>query len=143
MPEGITATVAAFGNPAIWWLCLPTLVAAGYLGWRRRDRVLGFLMVIFLSQYLPWMVVPRKVTFIYHFFPMVPLLVLLLIRVLQLVWLERQADKLSLKPLKLIYGVYFGLAAALFIAFYPVISGATSSVWYIDHFLKWLPGWYF
>ncbi len=143
MPNGITATVAAFGNPAIWWICLPVVFAGLVMAIQQRDRVMLFLLVIFLSQYLPWIVVPRKVTFIYHFFPMVPTLVLMIIRMFQLIWEQRLAEGRSLRILRLAYGGYFALAAGLFLLFYPVISGAHTTVWYVDHVLKWLPGWYF
>jgi hypothetical protein len=142
MPAGFTGTVSAFGNPAIWWACFPALAVGAWLAITRRDRALAFLLMVLLSQYLPWIVAPRKVTFIYHFFPMVPVLCLLIVRILQTLWRERQTAGLPLKPLRVAYGVYFGLAIALFVAFYPVISGVTVPVDWVNA-LRWLPGWYF
>jgi dolichyl-phosphate-mannose--protein O-mannosyl transferase len=142
MPAGVTATVAAFGNPLIWLACFPAIAAAAWMGIRRRDRALVFLLAVLLAQYLPWIVAPRKVTFIYHFYPMVPILCLLIVRLLQLWWDGRRDAGRSLKPLRVAYGIYFGLAIALFVAFYPVISGATVPADWVKY-LHWSPSWFF
>jgi 4-amino-4-deoxy-L-arabinose transferase-like glycosyltransferase len=148
MPAGLTATVAAFGNPAVWWLSLPAVLAGAWRAIRRRDPVLVFLVAVFLSMYVPWMVAPRKVTFIYHFFPMVPVVILIIVRLMQ----GFRADALGspgqgqalreARALNRIYALYLGLAVLVFAAFYPVLSGATVSLSWV-RFLHWLPGWFF
>jgi predicted membrane-bound dolichyl-phosphate-mannose-protein mannosyltransferase len=142
MPQGLTATVVAFGNPAIWWLSVPALAAAVWRAWRRKDVVLVFLVAIFLSMYLPWIVAPRKVTFIYHYFPMVPVVILMIVRLMQGFREDSQGNALELRSLNRIYAVYLGLALLLFLLFYPVLSGVTVPVWYVN-LLHWLPTLFF
>ncbi|NLC45190.1 MAG: phospholipid carrier-dependent glycosyltransferase, partial [Clostridiales bacterium] len=80
-----------------------------------------------------WMLVPRS-AFIYHFFPMVPFMMLTVVYVIKQ-WIEKGKSK------KVVYG-YLGLVLALFILFYPAISGMIVPEGYI-RFLRWLPSWYF
>ena len=50
-------------------------------------------------------------------------------------WIEKGRSK------KVVYG-YLGLVLALFILFYPAVSGLIVPEGYI-RFLRWLPSWYF
>ena len=74
------------------------------------------MLIAFLSQYLPWVVVPRS-TFIYHYFASVPFIIvaaaLLLDRIRRK---SRQAFIASA-------GILMAVALLLFIAFYPLESG--------------------
>jgi len=88
-PEGQSATIAAFGNPAVWWVGLLAL-AAVMLIWllrhvsargrvtlrtRQNDMRPAILLLGFAAQYVPWTLVPRG-TYIYHYFPSVPFIIL-------------------------------------------------------------------
>jgi len=88
--KGNTAqTIAAFGNPAVWWGGLAAIAAVALL-WlsRHLDREKGLvlhtrqndmrpaiLLIGFAAQYVPWTLVPRG-TYIYHYFPSVPFIIL-------------------------------------------------------------------
>ena len=72
--------------------------------------------------------------FIYHYFPSVPFVVLMIGYCMQ----QFVGWKPKLKVNCLVYG---GLAVALFVMFYPVISGVAVSPEYVKHYLKWFDSW--
>lgn len=87
-PDGLRQTIAAFGNPAVWWGGLVGL-AGMLLFWLKHHIVHGsytlhpykqdtrplLLLICIAAQYLPWVLVPRG-TYIYHYFPTVGFIVL-------------------------------------------------------------------
>ena len=77
-----------------------------------------------------------RTTFEYHYFPSTLFLVLALGLVL---------DEFIQRCRKWKGPVYAltGGSVALFIAFYPVLTGLMVPVWYTSGLLKWLPSWPF
>lgn len=87
-PAGMSQTIVAFGNPAVWWGGLAGL-AAVILMWALRhvhrdglslhvkvnDMRPAILLIGLAAQYVPWTLVPRG-TYIYHYFPSVPFIIL-------------------------------------------------------------------
>ena len=146
-PEGYSRTILAFGNPAVWYMgVLGTLLTAVIWAarhWNRRDGITllssgedpapALLLISFLAQYLPWVLVPRG-TYIYHYFPSVPFIILC--NMCALSWLEKRRPKAA----RIILWAELDLALALFIAFFPYISGVTASKAWLDA-MKWFPGW--
>jgi len=134
----VNAGITSFGNPAVWWFGIAATIAAITAVIRNKGftksssrYVPVFLLVAFAAQYLPWMMVDR-LTFIYHFFPSVPFVVLLI------TWFFRRYVK---KPA--IMYAYAGVVFALFALFYPVLSGLPMDVAFVRNWLVWLPGWVF
>lgn len=134
LPEGLVSSIASFGNPAIWWLTIPAVISAAVLAIRRRDARMGVVLVAFLFQYLPWVGIARLV-FIYHFFSAIPFVILCIVEVLRT--LESRFPRF-----RIAVWCYLGLVAALFVLFYPVLSGMTVPAGYVAG-LKWLPTWIF
>ncbi len=134
LPDGKLSSIISFGNPLVWWPGFIAVLASFYTAFRRKDKHLAVLLVAFCSQYLPWILVPR-LTFIYHYFAMVPFMVLCLTYFLKDL-MEDYPDKR-----KWVYGYLTGVLL-LFIVFYPLLSGMVIpkdySIW-----LRWLPGWNF
>lgn len=130
MREGISA----FGNPLVWWAGIPAFVYILYLGFRKKDKNAGFLVIGYLAQYAPWFLVNR-VVFIYHYFPSVPFITVMVAYCLK--------NFCDVNPKKRKYAVWTYVAAAiiLFIMFYPVITGTPVSLSYVKHFLKWSEQW--
>ena len=132
-------SLAAFGNPAVWWSGLvATLFAAGCLALRKikqRDdaSLLTYLMICLGGALLPWVFITRA-TFIYHYFASVPFIILATAQGLR--YLERHNKKLS-HALMLVLGV---AAVALFIAFFPYASGVTASTKWLSA-MQWFKGW--
>ncbi|MFC4600216.1 phospholipid carrier-dependent glycosyltransferase [Cohnella hongkongensis] len=136
LEQGQAQSIAAIGNPLIWWGGLAALLASWWLGFRRRDRIVLTLAVAYLSFYVPWMVAPRSITFLYHYFPMVPLLIL------SIVWMLRWFEERSYNGRRVTLAV--GVAAAgLFVWFYPVYTGMTISREWMNVMIRWLPSWGF
>ena len=132
---GLRENISAFGNPAVWWVGIP---AGVYMFWRaiaRRDGTAAFLLTGYAAQYLPWCLVSRT-TFIYHYFPSVPFVVLMLVHSLNC-WKERLPRRV-LAGVCLVYGA---LAFGLFLLFYPVLSGQPAEAGFIVSHLRWLDSW--
>ncbi|WP_052310060.1 glycosyltransferase family 39 protein [Paenibacillus senegalensis] len=134
LPADQVSSIVSMGNPAIWWP--GTLAALVTAAWLVKGRSKGMLVVVvgFASQYIPWMLVPR-LTFIYHYFAMVPFIILVLTY-----WFKRGMEA---NP-RLNYAVYgyVGICIALFAWFYPILSGMTISKTYAS-LLKWFQSWHF
>lgn len=132
---GYTVRFAAFVNPVVCWgglLAVLTLaVRAG--GWRCGKAL--FLLIGYLSQLLPWLLIGR-ITFAYHYFPSVVFLVLALCYVFN--ELMERSPAVRWKPA--VWGVTGG-AAALYAMFYPVLVGLPVPQWYTACFLRWFPSW--
>ena len=146
-PQGMEMTIMAFGNPAVWWIGAAMLVALP-IAWCvrhvRRDSSLALhavnwdpriavILLSFFAQYLPWMLVPRG-TYIYHYFTAVPFVILANVYVFA--WLEEKKKGLG----KWLVFDQVLIALALFIAFFPYISGVMVSQKWLEA-MKWFPGW--
>lgn len=135
LPEGKVSSIVSMGNPAVWWIGTLAVVAALFMAWKRRERGMLVPLVAFFSQYLPWMLVTR-LTFIYHFFAMVPFLVLCIVYVCKVLEEEGKLHRLVK------YG-YMSVVLALFAMFYPILSGLVVDKSYVRDVLRWFPTWYF
>jgi len=131
--DSLRRVIVLLGNPAIWWLGIPASLYMVYLWIDRKDRKAAFLMIGYLAQYLPWILVSRYV-FIYHYFASVPFITVMCIYALT------DIGKRFPKFRKAVY-VYVAVAVLLFILFLPILNGSEVSVDYITHFVKWSPGW--
>jgi dolichyl-phosphate-mannose--protein O-mannosyl transferase len=134
LPTGTVSTIASFGNPAIFWPGIPAVAAAAFLAVRRRDPGLGVILLALVFQYLPWVGINR-LAFIYHYFSTVPFLILCIVASIRGV-------ELRYPRFRTITWGYLGMAAALFILFYPVLSGLQVPQSYVAS-LRWLPTWNF
>lgn len=125
--------ISAFGNPLVWWAGIPAFIYMLYLLYKERDKKAAFLTVGYLSQYVPWFFVTRTV-FIYHYFPSVPFVTVMLGYSFY-----RVVDKQP-KFKKATY-VYAALAIGLFILFYPVLAGKAINPEFAQRWLKWFESW--
>ena len=135
LSDGMREGISAFGNPLVWWLGIPAFLYMIYLSLFKKDRRALFLVIGYLAQYLPWLLV-KRLTFIYHYFPCVVFLALMIgysFRNLK-EYLPRRRYILWL----LIYG---GIAFGLFLLFYPVLAGQPVNREYVKTFLKWFDTW--
>lgn len=134
--ESVTDTlksgISSMGNPLVWWVGILAFLYMIYLIIRDKDRVALFLFVGYLAQYLPWMLVSRC-TFIYHYFPSVPFVVMMIGYSIYRIARDKKAFKIGA-------GVYVALAVLLFFAFYPVLSGYPVTLEYAK-LLKWFDSW--
>jgi len=128
---GTRGAIAAFVNPFVCWGGLLAMVGMGYLALFRRDEKAAFILIGYLAQLVPWMLVSR-IKFNYHYFGCVVFLCLALGYAAAV--LDRGGRRKS------VYAMV-GVSTALFILFYPVLSGVAVSGQYGDIFLKWLASW--
>jgi dolichyl-phosphate-mannose-protein mannosyltransferase len=142
------STIMTLGNPAVWLGGLVALLAVMGIWLRQhlRTRPLrisgrtmhddmrpGLLVISFMAQYLPWILVPRG-TYIYHYFPAVPFIILCTVLALYYCGLRRQ--KLAL----VIIISFTAMAGLLFVAFFPYVSGLRVSKAWLDA-MQWIPNW--
>jgi len=129
--DGISTSIAAFGNPAVWWIGIAALAYCARSILKQFNTIIFFLFVAYASLYLPWIFIGRT-TFIYHYFPCVPFVILMITYMFKH-WAVLRKPK--------VIAIYLTLTLILFIAFYPVISGHPAQKSYVDTFLKWSPTW--
>ena len=134
--DGTKMAFGAFLNPVFCWAGLLAIFANGIFAVKDRDGKAAFIVIGYLAQLLPWVLVTR-LTFAYHYFPSEVFLLLALcnvwsrLRELAVPWWRRN-----------MYAVT-GVCAGLFVAFYPVLTGLRTAVWYTRTFLRWFPSWPF
>ncbi len=132
---GLREGISAFGNPAVWWPGIPAFLYMVFLWAARKDRTAAFLATGYLAQYLPWFFVTRT-TFIYHYFPSVPFVVLMIMY--SFAQWKKKAARPAFLAAVLLYGL---LAVLLFLLFYPVLSGQPVEADFVARFLRWFPTW--
>ena len=131
--EGLCSSVAALGNPAVWWC--GTLSVLYLLVKPKKTRADAFVLIGFAAQYLPWALITRPL-FLYHFYASVPFVILAAVIALDDLSSRWKACR-RLAPMLIL------CAALLFVMFYPILSGAVTDRSYVIQVLQWLPGWQF
>lgn len=109
------------------------LVAMGIVArsaWQRRNLALGVVLLAASVQYLPWVAVGR-VTFLYHYLPIVPFLALALAWAL-VEWVPDHRRRLAIAGAT-------GAAVVFFLAVLPVLAGWSMPVGYLDAVRSALP----
>jgi dolichyl-phosphate-mannose--protein O-mannosyl transferase len=129
----MVSTIVAMGNPAVWWTSFLFVILNVEHALRRRSFSSIFLSVLFFFQWLPFALISRT-TYLYHFYSCVPLLCLTTAYFVNNCWNTKYGK------LKVI--AYFAVVAALFVFFYPAISGMPVPTSWIES-LKWLRSWVF
>jgi dolichyl-phosphate-mannose-protein mannosyltransferase len=133
LPQDKVSSIVSFGNPLVWWPGIVAVFGAVYMAFKTRNKQLAFLLIAFITQYAPWILITR-LTFIYHYFAMVPFMVLCLTY-----FIVHVMDKYPERK----RWVYLFLAAVgvVFLMYYPILSGAVVNKYYTMYFLRWLPSW--
>ncbi len=136
LPDGWIGCISTFGNPAVWWAGTAAIVwlMIRLFRARRFDLPAAFLLAGFLTEFLPWVLVPRTM-FIYHYFASVPFFVLAIVLYIR-DWEARKPENRKAT------NIYVAIVVVLFVMFYPVLSGMPIPLWY-ERILKWLPSWIF
>jgi len=127
---GVRAGMSSLGNPMVWWF---GIFATGFAIYslakkRRHERDTVFLLIAYAANFLPWIFITR-LTFIYHYFPSVPFVVLLIA-----LFFRHHVRR------EWMCFVYVGAVVALFILYYPVLSGMPISAEFINVLrMRWVP----
>ena len=134
LKSGKISVVSTFGNPVIWWAAIPALFYNLYLWQIGRDKASGYLCISYFAMLFPWLFIHRTV-FIYQYFACSMIQILMLGNCLRFVRNEKQKRNMGL--------VIFYLAAviAVFLLFYPVLSGYPVKKVFAEQWLEWLESW--
>lgn len=129
----------SIGSPGVWWVaaigafCLCTEAAFG--GFRRAGKEkrvpLAVLLVAMAANYFPWIAVTR-ITFLYHFFPTLPFMILSALLILQK--LEEDGEL----PVWVKWA-WLGFAGVYFVLLYPLASGLEIPKAYYVFLARYLP----
>ncbi len=133
--NGMYQGISAFGNPMVWYPAIPAAAYTIYLAFKEQNKTAVFLTVGFLAQFLPWILVTRC-TFLYHYFPSVPFLVLMIGFAV-----GKLRPKIKPRSFYILCGIYTLAVLWMFFMFYPVITGTPVSGEYVDKFLRWMDSW--
>ncbi|XHH07856.1 MAG: phospholipid carrier-dependent glycosyltransferase [Candidatus Bathyarchaeia archaeon] len=145
LPGDMRSTISLFGNPAVWWVGFAAIlgitglvIGKAVVELKKRqmpkfELPAVFLVVVFFAQWLPYAFVSRGL-FIYHYYVNVPIICLASAYFISKFW--------KYKWMKIAAVAYFIAVAALFVLFYPVISGTPVSTATAES-LRWFNQWVF
>ncbi len=136
---GMVSSISSMGNPVLWISGLLAMFYAVYIYIKKGSSTALFIIAGFLAVYFPWVLVPR-LTFVYHYFTAVPFIIIAIAYVYKIYVSTRITDNsISIKD-KSIFGAFVLVNFALFILFFPAISGSPTSYDYLE-MLSWYPTW--
>jgi dolichyl-phosphate-mannose--protein O-mannosyl transferase len=144
LPNGTTSVIVVLGNPAVWWLgfaaiigltvfTVPKILKKRFSFSLKDNSPAIFILTFFFFQWLAYIFISRG-TYIYHFYSNGPFLCLGSAFLIDKYWSNKWAKVLTV--------AYFALVVALFVLFYPVISGVPTSPTTVNS-LKWFGSWVF
>ena len=114
--------IVSLPNPLILWLGLICVPCVAFLAWREKNKGYALLIIAYLLQWLPWARSPR-ITFAYHFYVDVPLIVLCNVIILQRLWNRRVEHPEQQIFTRIGVGAYVAAVVLAFIWFYPILAG--------------------
>jgi dolichyl-phosphate-mannose-protein mannosyltransferase len=156
--NNVISTISVFGNPVVWWVGFALMLVLAERAihgraivanlWSKiskssvanRVSIRGngwdvsaiFIVVVFAFSWLPYVFIGRA-TYIYHYYLSVPLICLATTYFINKYWNTRLGKFAAV--------AIFAGAVAMFLLFYPVISGAPVSTSFINNYLRWFPSW--
>ena len=121
LPGGMVSTISAMGNPLIWWIGLPLILAAIWRGLKKGEKPFLFIGILYVFQLIPFTFISRPL-FLYHYYINVPIMILGIAGFLSESWLNMKNRKLII--------LYLISTIIVFYLFYPLISGSSISIEY-------------
>ena len=153
-PPGITAgeygceaercarEVLAIGNPALWWVTVPVLLALLWRWATRRDWRAGAIVALVLVSIVPWVRddLQQRTMFLFYALPAVPFMALGTAFVGGWLLGGPQASRARRRWGAAAVGLHTALVVAAFAFFYPVLAAQTlSAADWADR--MWFPSW--
>lgn len=129
--DGAISTVSTFLNPLLCFGGLFAAVHQYYLVKKYRDRNAKYLGICYLSVMLPWLFIYRTV-FIYQYFLGALILPFMIANSFR--YMKHTRRKMILTG---------AVSVALFLLFYPVLTGIKIPYNYAHQFLQWTENWVF
>jgi dolichyl-phosphate-mannose--protein O-mannosyl transferase len=131
--------ILSMGHPLLFWT---SILTAPYVVWswiRKHDWRAGFITLAFAAQYLTWFAVASRVQFLFYLTPVTPFMVLAAVYSLKDLW-EAQPASGNARPYRSAVIAYLVVYAAMFVFFYPVLTGWHLSYW-AWHLRMWMRSW--
>ena len=132
LPDGRHVSFGAFVNPVLCWGGLFALFVLGFLAVARRDLPSAYILLGYLAQLLPWVLVQRLI-FAYHYFPCTVFLALALGRCFDVMLRNDRHGWVYVCG-------FAALSCAVFVLFYPNLAGLPVASGILR---SWLPTWPF
>lgn len=132
---GFTTRFAAFTNPLVTWGGLAAIIATAVQSIRRHCGKGLFIVLGYLSQLIPWIIISRT-TFAYHYFPSMLFLCLALAYIMNDLVESGRRWKPAVYTLT-------GCTVGLYALFYPVLVGIQVPTWFMASLIRWFPSWPF
>jgi dolichyl-phosphate-mannose-protein mannosyltransferase len=158
LPNNVVSTITVFGNPIVWWVGIAAMIILALNAFHIEALLMNlkcrisksqlhehisirgkgwdisaiFIAVVFMFSWLPYVFIGRA-TYIYHFYISVPMICLSITYFINKYWNTRKGKVAAI--------IIFASAVAMFLLFYPVISGAPVSTSFINDYLRWFPSW--
>lgn len=129
--EGMISSITLHCNPFIWWTGILAMIYHFIKAITDRSKRYIFLSIGILAAYVPYMFIPR-IMFIYHYFPVVPLMILAIVGTIKDI--EENLQQTAW------WKSYAVIAVIVFIFFYPIYSGLLIPAWYA-RLTEWFPIW--
>lgn len=129
--EGMVSSIALHANPILWWSGIIGILYSFKEAIIDRNKKYVFLSVAILAVYVPYVLIPR-IMYLYHYFPVVPLMILALVGLLKAL-----VDKFEKNSILILFTLIIILVFAFF---YPIYSGFMIPSWYAN-LTEWLPQW--
>ncbi|HET9393427.1 MAG TPA: phospholipid carrier-dependent glycosyltransferase [Candidatus Rubrimentiphilum sp.] len=115
--------IMSLPNPLILWFGLVCVPIVAFLAWRERNKGYALLVIAYLLQWLPWARSPR-ITFIYHFYVDIPIIILCNVIVLQRIWHWGDFNHDAKLFSRIAVGTYVAAVVLAFVWFYPVLAAS-------------------
>jgi Gpi18-like mannosyltransferase len=116
------AEITSLPNPLILWLGLLCVPLVAILAWYEKNKGYALLVLAYLLQWLPWARSPR-ITFAYHFYVDIPIIILCNVIMLQRLWNWQFANAETRLYARIAVGAYVAAVVGAFIWFYPILAG--------------------
>ncbi len=129
LADNFRSTISMVGNPVIFWLGLLAMLGWAWQALKGQCRTAILLSGCYFAQFLPWILVQRP-SFFYAYFPFVPILILGL----------ATATGSAPKYTKRTCAALLLSSSAIFLLFYPAISGLPMPAKYFE-WLHWFDSW--
>lgn len=131
--DGSRSSIASFLNPALCWGGFLFLFVLAYAALARKNKTAGFILVAYLAQVLPWVFINR-ITFEYHYFAASVFLVLTIAYIFDVM-------RRNVRHWQALTIGFTAVSIALFVLFYPALSGAPIDNKLGTAIMGWLPSW--
>lgn len=126
-------TISGIGNPIVWWTGVIAFFYYLIPRKRKKTKEMTFCIIAISCMFFSYLPITRAM-FLYHYFPVLPFVMLLVI------WLIY--DITENQKNRIIFPVFLILVIILFLYFYPVSSGMSTTQSMID-IRKWFSTWIF